>query len=276
MALLNDILQWTETLPPWQRDAARRLFQKPEGLSKDDYDELYALLKAAHGLPNPKGFASVPLWETHLPTGLAGDDKVILKGIRNLKHVNCIAPEQNLPFETSGMTVIYGANSSGKSGYARVMKRACRCRDQKEQVLPNANDPAEQGSTPEAVFDIEVDGTSKTVQWSSTADPPEDLASIAIFDCHSARVYVTSEQEAAYLPYGLDIVEALANTVLPKLSRRLDQELAGINTDSEQFAHLAGDCEAGRLLARLSHKTDPDALSALAKLSDVELSGFPK
>ncbi len=112
---------------------------------------------------------------------------------------------------------------------------------------------------------------AKTVQWSSTADPPEDLASIAIFDCHSAQVYVTSEQEAAYLPYGLDIVEALANTVLPKLSRRLDQELAGINTDIEQFAHLSGDSEAGQLLAGLSHKTDPDALSALAKLSDVEL-----
>ena len=272
MALLDDILRWTETLPLWQQDATRRLFQKPEGLSSDDYSGLYALLKAAQNPPGPKQPTPVPLSRSHLPSALARGDTVILKGMRDLKHVNCIAPNQTLTFQASGMTVIYGGNASGKSGYARVMKRACRCRDQKEQVLPNANDPAEQACIPEAVFDIEVNGTPKPVQWSSTADPPEDLASIAIFDCHSARVYVTSEQEVAYLPYGLDIVEALANTVLPELNRRLDQEVAGINTDSEQFAHLSGDTKAGQLLAGLSHKTDPDALSALAKLSDVELN----
>ena len=54
MALLDEILTWTETaLPLWQRDAARRLVQNQSGLSDDDYTELYALLKAANGLPNP-------------------------------------------------------------------------------------------------------------------------------------------------------------------------------------------------------------------------------
>ena len=44
MALLDEILKWTQTsLTPWQRDAARRLFQKTD-LVDADYDELYALL----------------------------------------------------------------------------------------------------------------------------------------------------------------------------------------------------------------------------------------
>lgn len=30
MALLNDILKWTETLPSWQRDAARHLLLEVE------------------------------------------------------------------------------------------------------------------------------------------------------------------------------------------------------------------------------------------------------
>lgn len=54
MALLDDILAWTiSDLSLWQRDAERRLFQKEAGLSIQDYDELYVLLRAAHGLPNP-------------------------------------------------------------------------------------------------------------------------------------------------------------------------------------------------------------------------------
>ncbi len=53
MSLLSDILRWTQTLPAWQSDAARRLLQCEEGLSEHDYAELYTLLKADHGLPNP-------------------------------------------------------------------------------------------------------------------------------------------------------------------------------------------------------------------------------
>jgi len=166
MALLDEILAWTQTLPLWQQDAARRLFQKPSGLSQDDYAELYSLLKKAHGFSSPVELAPVLLSRTHLPTSTAPESRVVLKAVRDLKHVNCIAPDQTLPFEESGMTIIYGGNGSGKSGYARVLKRACRCRDQQEKVLPNANDPAEYGGTPEAIFDVEVSGATKPVRWS--------------------------------------------------------------------------------------------------------------
>ncbi|MDP6545257.1 MAG: hypothetical protein QGH60_14825 [Phycisphaerae bacterium] len=271
MALLDDILEWTQKLPPWQQDAARRLFQKPGGLSADDYAELYSLLKAAHKLPGLTGLAPIPLSRSHLPATPVRGDTVILKGMRDLKHVNCIAPNQTLPFEVSGMTVIYGDNASGKSGYGRVLKRACRSRDLKEQVLPDANNPQAQGCIPEAIFDIEVNGTAKSVQWSSTADPPEEMASIAIFDCHCSRAYVTGEQDVAYLPYGLDIVEALANTVLPKLNTRLEQELAGININLQPFKHLQGETKVGQLIARLNANTDPNVIAGLATLSDEEL-----
>ena len=73
MALLDEILTWTETaLPLWQRDAARRLVQNQSGLSDDDYTELYALLKAANGLPNPLACATT----TSRIAALAGDTSV--------------------------------------------------------------------------------------------------------------------------------------------------------------------------------------------------------
>lgn len=69
MTLLDDILEWTQTRPLWQQDAARRLFAKPEGLDGDDCDDLYALLKMAHGLPGRPGLEPVPLAKRHLPAG---------------------------------------------------------------------------------------------------------------------------------------------------------------------------------------------------------------
>jgi ABC-type lipoprotein export system ATPase subunit len=274
MTLLDEILKWTgEKLPLWQQDAARRLFQKQSGLSVDDYAELYTLLKAAHNLPNPLGLTPEPLRASHLPKSLQTGETVILKTLRDLKHVNRIAPGQNLHFSSTGMTVIYGGNGSGKSGYVRVMKRACRARDQTETVLTDATDlAAALINTPEATFDIEINGTPKSVQWYLDSKAPDELATLAVFDSHCARSYLTAEKDVAYLPYGLDVVENLANKVLPDLTLRLDEEIISINIDRQPFQHLLGETKVGKIVSALSDKTKPSQVKALGTLDEIEVS----
>ena len=181
-----------------------------------------------------------------------------------------------MPFALSGMTVIYGGTGSGKSGYTRVMKRACRARDQMETVHPDANDPDSQNCVPEATFEIEINGMSKHVQWTSERESREELATMAVFDSHCARAYLTAEQDVAYLPYGLDVVENLANKVLPKLACRLDEEIAGINIDRQPFNHLLGETEVGKLITGLNDKTDPTKIKALSLLSELETKRIEK
>ncbi|HIE65398.1 MAG: hypothetical protein ABGX83_08225 [Nitrospira sp.] len=269
MKLLTDILKWTETLPEWQRDATRRLLQK-ESLSDEDYAELYALLKAEHNLSDTGELKGHPLAEDHLSSEIKPGETVILRSMRELTNVNHIALGQTLPFSASGMTVIYGGNGSGKSGYARVMKSACRARDQSEQVHPDATDPAAVGAVPTAKFDIEIDGVSEEVFWSRDDVPPEKLSMVAVFDSRCARSYLTAEHDVAYLPYGLDIVENLANKVLPELTRRLDAEIAAIDIDLQPFDHLKDETEVGKQILGLTAKSDKATINALGTLSKVD------
>ncbi|MAM87510.1 MAG: hypothetical protein CME36_09420 [unclassified Hahellaceae] len=271
MTLLNDILTWTESLPAWQRDACRRLFQKEVGLEEVDHSELYRILKAANGIEIDDVPESIPLSSDHLPVEVALADTVTLVALRNLESVNQIPNDHVLSFSETGMTVIYGANGSGKSGYARVMKRACRARDQSEPIHPNANDPAAAAKEPTAKFDISVSGTSHEVSWSRDSTPPERLSSISVFDSKCARSYLTAEREVAYLPYGLDIVENLANQVLPKLSEMLEAEIKGIDVSKLPFEHLSGDTEVGNAVENLSIKSDVEALTLLGTLSEKDL-----
>ncbi len=268
MALLKDILQWTETIPCWQRDAMRRLFQNEQGLTEEDYSELYDLLKAEHGLLKSDDLKAVPLGPDHLPAKAKPGETVILKAMRELENVNRIVPDQTLTFRETGITVIYGGNSSGKSGYARVLKHACRARDQSEQVHPNANDPAAADAIPTAKFDIELAGVAQEVCWSRDKVPPEKLSTISVFDSRCARSYLTAEHDVAYLPYGLDIVENLANKVLPEIKRRLDAEIAGIDISATPFEHLCGDSEVGRQIEELTAESDPAAIKALGTLTE--------
>lgn len=268
MALLNDILKWTESLPSWQRDACRRLFQKESSLVEADYDELYALLKKENGVETDDTLEPAPLVNEHLPVELASGETVILAGLRDLENVNQIPNGHALSFSEDGMTVIYGGNGSGKSGYARVIKRACRARDQSEPIHPNANDPTVASKEPTGKFDVKVGGTLLEVEWSRDATPPNSLSSISVFDSKCARSYITTEQNVAYLPYGLDIVENLANQVLPRISEKLETEIRGIDVSKLPYEHLLGETEVGKAIKNLSPKSDTDAITTLGTLTE--------
>jgi energy-coupling factor transporter ATP-binding protein EcfA2 len=271
MALLNDILAWTKSLPTWQRDACRRLLQKEAGLEDADHTELYALLKKENQIETENAVEAVPLASEHLPAVLAAGETVVLVSLRELENVNQIPKDHTLGFSETGMTVIYGGNGSGKSGYARVMKRACRARDQSEPIHPNANDPAASSKIPTAKFNFKVAGASEEIVWSRDSTPPNRLSTISVFDSRCARSYVTAEQDVAYLPYGLDIVENLANRVLPKLSEMLEAEIAGINVDTLPFQHLIAKTKVGEAIENLSVKSDAEAIKSLGTLTDDDI-----
>lgn len=268
MALLKDILKWTESLPKWQRDACRRLFQKEAGLEEVDLSELYRILKVENGIEVDDAPEPVPLTNDHLPVEVVPGDTITLVALRDLENVNQIPSDTALTFSEAGMTVIYGGNGSGKSGYARVMKRACRARDQSEPIHPNANDPTAAAKVPTAKFDVIISGAQNEVAWSRDSRPPECLSSISVFDSKCARSYITAEKDVAYLPYGLDIVESLANQVIPQLSQMLEAEIDGIDASRLPFDHLLGDTEVGKVIEGLSVKSDVEVITSLGTLSE--------
>ena len=270
MSILLEILDWSKSLPAWQSDAAARLLAR-QALSADDHDDLFGLIKAEHGIPDPKGRKPKPLTADQIPAPVKATTHVELRAIKNMRHVNAIAENQYLPFSAAGMTVIYGDNGSGKSGYSRVLKRACRARDQMEAIHPNANLPAGKAGAPEAVFEIAVDGVAKDAHWAHGKAAPPELSAFAIFDSRCARAYLDSEDDFSYVPYGLDVFEGLAK-VCKQLKTSLDNEHAQSAADLTAFAPLQGDTLVGKLIASLSAKTTNVEIDALAVLTHGELA----
>lgn len=274
MTLLAQILQWSEKdLAPWQRDALRRLFVSGPGkLTAVDLDDLVAILKANNGIADPQNRIADPLAAAHLPAAVAAGVQVRLLAMRDLIDVNRIASKQVLPFTPAGMTVIYGGNGSGKSGYSRVLKRACRARDPEEEVHPDLTAAAVVKRVPQATFDIDVGGKQQTLTWRrSDAVAPDLLSGIAVFDSHCARSYLDDEDDVAFLPYGLNIVEALGREVMPAIIARLDSEAKAINIDTSPFTDLAGATVAGQLCTKLSSVSDVAALTKAGTLSEQEI-----
>lgn len=269
MSILQEVLSWTQGLPTWQSDAVARLLSKSV-LTDDDLQDLYALLKVAHGIPDPKDRKPKPLTADQIPMQVKASTHVELRAMKNMRHVNAIAENQHLAFGTAGLTVIYGDNGSGKSGYSRVLKRACRSRDQMEVIHPNANLPANKGAAAEAAFEIAVNGVAQDVHWVNGQPAPPELSAIAIFDSRCARAYLDSEDDFSYVPYGLDVFEGLAK-VCKQLKAMIDTEHAQSAADLTVFTPLQGETPVGKLVATLSAKTTMAQIDALATLAPEEL-----
>ncbi len=271
MTILQEIYKWSKSLPLWQQDAIRRLYID-RTLSDPDLEDLYAMAKAVHGIVDPQkrtpaGLAAAQIAAPPVPNRL-----VQITAIKNLQNVNALAKGQSLPISPTGLTIIYGENGAGKSGYSRVLKKACRARDQAEAILPDARKPRARPAAPEATFDAIVDGVPTPLAWKDGGISPEQLSEISIFDSHCARAYLDNDGDFAYVPYGLDILEALVKAcVAVKRMATAEQSVNKVNL--EPFAALSKtNTKTGQLLTDLSAATNPKEIEELAAVTpqDVE------
>jgi hypothetical protein len=201
LSILQEIYKWSQALPAWQQDAIRRLYLD-RALSPDDLEDLHAMAKAARGVEDPGKRAPAKLAAAEVAASPVADRLVQIVAIKDLVNVNALAENQSLPIGAVGLTVIYGENGAGKSGYSRVLKKACRARDQTEPILPDARKPLGKAEPPRATFDAIVNGAPKLLPWVGGLDAPEELSEIAIFDSHCARAYVDNDGASPMPPTG--------------------------------------------------------------------------
>ena len=157
--VFQEILSWSADRPTWQREALRRLFLNGE-LSDDDIHALTEICKGEHGLAE-KTDVKVLLKE-YVPVRDGTAAAVSLESIFHHKGVNALAEDQGLKF-APGLTIVYGDNGAGKTGYIRILKQACRARGQ-EEILGNVVSGV---APPKPVVSIKYKvGTEATVrQW---------------------------------------------------------------------------------------------------------------
>ena len=269
MSVLLKIQQWAPSLPGWQQDAIRRLFGTG-ALSAADWDDLFALLKAGHGIEDAQGRTIQPLSADDIPAAPASKAEVRLLAIRDLKNVNALAENQTLGVAEQGLTVVYGANGAGKSGYSRVLKKACRARDQSEAIRPDARKPAGTSGKAEASFELRVDGAVSSFKWVDGLASPAPLSSIAIFDAHCARAYIDEQNDFSFVPYGLDILERLG-AACTRLKGMLEAEHAQFGFDKAPLAALSNSPTAvGQLIRNLSATTPIVAVVELGTIGEAE------
>ncbi len=256
MGIEEDIATWARSRPAWQQQALKEL---AEGHSFDQ-KEITAI---AHQLRDGTSTSATPLKAGEISGGQTVGTAVNLAAVRDTTNVNALLDAQELTFSDAGLTVIYGDNGSGKSGYARLIKSVVGARHH-EPVHANVfAETANQPQKAEIVFSM--GGNTKTATWPDSIS--DELRAISFYDEACGDEYIGGESELTYRPSALALLDGLIS-LCDEVRKVLDDELRENNLARGDMPSLPSESDAAAFVKKLSGTTTNTDIDRACEVSE--------
>ncbi|WP_374697744.1 AAA family ATPase [Alcaligenes nematophilus] len=219
--------KWLSERSRWLQTAAARLIEKKSLPDALELSDLIRLCKAEAAKQPDKGFTRVA------PGSFSAAivrPVVRIDGLSEVFGVNAIKPGASLQFGPDSLTIIYGQNGSGKSGYARLIKQLCGSRS-KDDIRPNVFSDEQQPCR--AKCNITVDGVSHEIDWQPNSALHPHLRKAQVFDSKAASQYM-GRTESSYEPSSMRFISRLIE-ISDQVSTAITSEKSKLVSSLPQF-----------------------------------------
>jgi energy-coupling factor transporter ATP-binding protein EcfA2 len=256
----REIRGWLLRQPDWLQQAAEIVLSMGE-VGDEDIRVLVERLKTEEGrrVTTHRVFEGLA---DEVP--MAGDLRLL--EIRDIHGIENLGPRRPLELGTANLCVIYGHNGSGKSGYTRLLKKACgkpRAAELKANVFGAA--PSQRRCT----IVYQTAGTRSEVEWPANGTPIADLRPTDIFDSAEAVAYLEGDTAASYTPRTVALFEALA-AVCDRVRAQLQAEQENLVSALPTLPPEYRSTLTGLDYAALRPDMDPTALQRITEWSDAD------
>ena len=225
------LAQWANESAEWTRRIVRHILAFSDPISPADQALIYRLFLEENDI-DPRSLHP----ESQIAISAQAQnqqDPFLLTRIANVKGVNALVGDSKVDFGP-GLTLLFGENGTGKTGYARILKCLAGSRSA-DDILPDINlDGTPPGPSAEVRFRLGAAETS--YQWNgASAQSPFTLMSV--FDSPSVSLHIDSDLGYTYRPASLavfdrvtvevqkiqDAIEAELQTLIPSNSTLLSR-----------------------------------------------------
>lgn len=255
MGIYSEIVEWAQERSWWQQEALSKIIAGQK-LTDEDISEFVDRLLVDE--PEDDIRASLP----RQPESLGQEaSKIDLRSLSNLKNVNRIDSQQELEFSPTGLTIVYGNNGSGKSGYARLVKALVRARVSKN-ILPNVFAP-EQGD-PEATLCYLQDGKDRALRLER--NPETTLRQVAFYDEECGEQYVRQKGEITFRPDALRLLDDLIG-VCSRLDAEAKSRIEKLEQKRLEVPEILPETSSYRFFDELNASTTDADIAEAAKFT---------
>jgi len=205
-SLESEVKKFADELPYWAKYLAEKILSG-NPIEDDDIEISYSYLLGELKLKEEVEKTDIAI---NYNSANAGNYKLdlLLTRLENVEGVNALAENQSIEFSPN-LTIIYGANGSGKSGYVRLLKKVFYSKAP-EEILQN----------------VHVDNGHKSINAefsfkSNNANIPLSFADkdnsvfeqFAVFDGKSVLSQLEQKNEFEFRPAGLNFFADYANAI---------------------------------------------------------------
>ncbi len=256
------LAQWANEQDGWVREAVAQALVSNRPLSESQLDALVERFLIEKGFSEQPDGYSVTVPPIELGDDEAStEDLLELDQLSDVAGVNALAAGQVLKFDDS-LTVLFGQNGAGKTGYSRVLKRLAAVRTA-EEILPNAHDV---GATthPTATITYSLNGEPSTVAWNNEAGV-SPLTRMSVFDAPAVMLHVDGDLNYVFTPREIALF-TYVSTALKHVQDQVETEAASLRPSGNPFlAHFQRGTSVYPKIETIGATTD---ISELAKLAD--------
>lgn len=259
MRIEDEIVEWAKTRPNWQRAVLRRI-ASGETINDREWSSIADRL-ASQGWEAPEEFST-----EHLPGRTSVAKAVTFVSIGDVEHCNALAEGHTLEFGAKGITVVYGNNGTGKSGYARLIKTIVRARHRQAVLTDIFRDEPSVLQLAKVV--IELGGERAEFHWPDATHP--ELAQVGFYDDACGDAFIARESEVTYRPPALFVMDELIR-VCDAVRSELDERLKRNQEQAESLPEFPDGTVAAEFVMKLSAATTADAIAtACGAIADLE------
>jgi energy-coupling factor transporter ATP-binding protein EcfA2 len=254
----TSIVKWLQAQPRWVQVVSHRILTG-ENVTEKVLKEILVILKSEEG---QKVGSSIDF--TFLLKDLESGLELNINSIGKIVGIDNLSPRVPLDFK-GNMTVVYGHNGSGKSGYTRILKKASG-KGASIELIPNIYQPKPE--TQKCTFSYTENGKTHETEWIANSDPLESLKGLDIFDSNAGGEYLEGESEASYLPNEVALFEKLV-TIFDQLKGFLDTEIKNLPTKLPlKPAEFGNTKYLEGMYVKLKSDTDKEKVKAFYKYSE--------
>lgn len=219
------IVAWANKQDSWVRRLVGHILASQQPLGQDELADLYKTFLAEKGFDGTRPATEPAL--SYSPAARAATERLRLRRLSDVNGVNALTPGSVIDF-SDGLTILFGENGTGKTGYARILKRLAAVR-QVEDILPNIT--ATKATTPEAKVAYQLgDGPAIDLAWKNEVGV-SPFTRMAVFDAPSVNLHVDENISYSYTPAELSLFSHVATGIrtVQESATAEARELAGAN-----------------------------------------------
>ena len=196
--------KWLIEQPYWLQDAAWRIYSGKE--IDDAQIKLYAEMCVAQAKGETPSYNHLNSNEIFQQKG---SRKVSVLSISDVCGVNALADNVGLDFAENGVTVVYGLNGAGKSGFMRVFKELSGC-PYREPIQPNVF-KKNGARSPSCKVVVTQDGTQVEKTYDLSVKQENSVLAVCdVFDTRISNQYISSTNNVSYQPFVFTVLSELA------------------------------------------------------------------